>query len=79
MAVYTYDEEADALYVLVVSDADAAIKQTVEVDARVHVDLDDEGRVVGVEILNPTNGDNELASVRERFGLELKLPFRFAA
>ena len=77
MAVYTYDDEADALYVLLVPDADAAIKRTVEVDARVHVDLDEQDRVVGVEILYPTAGD-ELASVREQFGLDLTLPFRFA-
>ncbi len=79
MAVYTYDEEADALYVLVVPDVDAAIRRTVEVTSRVHVDLGDDDRVVGVEILNPTDGDNELTSVREQFGIEVKLPFRFAA
>lgn len=79
MAVYMYDEEADALYVLLVPDADAAIRQTVEINPRVHVDLDEQDRVVGVEILSPSDGDNGLASVRERFGIEVKLPFRFAA
>ena len=79
MAVYTYDEEADALYVLVVTQDDAAIRRTVAVSDRVHVDLDESDRVVGVEILNPTDGDNGLASVREQFGIEVKLPFRFAA
>lgn len=79
MAFYTYDEEADALYVLLVPDAEAAIRLTVEVNAKVHVDLDDQDRVVGVEILHPSDGDNGLASVREQFGIELRLPFRFAA
>lgn len=77
--VYTYDDEADALYVLLVPDADAAIRRTVEIDERVHVDLDDSDRVVGVEILNPNDGDNGLPSVRERFGIDVRLPFRFAA
>ncbi len=79
MAVYTYDEEADALYVLLVPDAEAGIKRTVEIDPRLHVDLDDDDRVVGVEILNPADGDGNLDAVRERFGVALRLPFRFAA
>lgn len=77
--VYTYDDEAKALYVLVVPEADAKIQHTVEVSDRVHVDLDDGDRVVGVEILDPNDGDNDLPAVRERFGIEVRLPFRFAA
>ncbi len=79
MAVYTYDEEADALYILLVADDEATIDRTIEVDPRLHVDLDPSGGVVGVEILYPREGAVDFAPLRERFGLKLKLPFRFAA
>lgn len=79
MAVYTYDEEADALYVLLVAEPEAAVERTVELGERLHVDIDSQGRPVGIEILYPTQGGVDLAPVRERFGLELRLPFRFAA
>lgn len=79
MAVYTYDEEADALYILVDRDPDVAIERTVALGDTLHVDVDREGRPVGVEILYPTEGGVDLEPVRERFGLEIRLPFRFAA
>ena len=78
MAFYTYDDEAEALYILLVPDEDPAIAETVELTDRLHVDLDERGRPVGVEILDPDNGI-DLGPVKERFGLELKLPFPFAA
>jgi uncharacterized protein YuzE len=79
MALYTYDEEADALYVLLAPEPEAAIERTVELGDRLHVDLGANGDVVGIEILYPTQGGVDLEPVRDRFGLELRLPFRFAA
>lgn len=79
MAYYTYDEEADALYVLLVEETDAAIHTTVALSDRLHVDVDSSGRPVGIEILSPRTGNIDLESVRERFGLEIRLPFTFAA
>lgn len=79
MAFYTYDEEADALYILLAPEDDAAIASTVELGETLHVDLDENGGVVGIEILYPSRGDTDLQPLRDRFGLELRLPFRFAA
>lgn len=79
MAVYTYDEEADALYVLLAPETEIAIDRTVELGERLHVDLDDQGRPVGIEILYPTMGPVDFEPIRERYGLEVKLPFEFAA
>ncbi len=79
MALYTYDEEADALYVLLAPERDAAIERTLELGERLHVDLGPDGRPVGVEILYPSLGDVDLGPLRDRYGLELKVPFRFAA
>jgi uncharacterized protein YuzE len=79
MALYTYDEEADALYVLLAPEPDAAIERTLELGERLHVDLDVEGRVVGVEILYPRLGDVDLDPLRAEYGVELRVPFRFAA
>lgn len=79
MALYTYDEEADALYVLLAPEPDAAIEQTLELGERLHVDVDADGQPVGVEILYPSLGDVDLEPLRDRYGLELKVPFRFAA
>jgi uncharacterized protein YuzE len=79
MALYTYDEEADVLYVLLAPEPDAAIERTLELGERLHVDVDPDGRPVGVEILYPTLGDVDLKPLRKRYGLELRVPFRFAA
>lgn len=79
MALYTYDEEADALYVLLAPEPEAAIERTLELGERLHVDLGADGLPVGVEILYPSLGDVDLEPLRDRYGLELKVPFRFAA
>lgn len=79
MAYYTYDEEADALYILLVSEDEVAIERTEELTSTIHVDLDQQGRVVGVEVLSPKGGEVDLSPVRDRYGLELKIPFNFAA
>lgn len=79
MAYYTYDEEADALYVLLVEESDVAIHGTVALSDRLHVDVDSSGRAVGVEILSPRKGNIDFDGVRERFGVVIRLPFTFAA
>lgn len=79
MAVYTYDEEADALYVLLAPEAEIAISRTVELGERLHVDVDDQGHPVGVEILYPSQGPVDLDPIKDRFGLKVRLPFEFAA
>lgn len=79
MALYTYDEEADPLYVLLAPEPEAAIERTLELGERLHVDLGADGRLVGVEILYPSLGDVDLEALRSRYGLELRVPFRFAA
>lgn len=79
MALYTYDEEADALYILLAPEADMEIDRTVGLSDRLHVDVDADGRPVGVELLYPSQSGVDLAPLRERFGLELRLPFTFAA
>jgi uncharacterized protein YuzE len=79
MAVYTYDEEADALYVLLSDEAQAAIERTEEIDPNLHVDLDALGQVVGVEFLYPRTHGIEVRQVKERYGIDLEIPFSFAA
>ncbi len=51
MAVYTYDGDADVLYVLLVDEPEAAIERTEEIGPNLHVDIDAQGQVVGVEFL----------------------------
>lgn len=79
MAIYTYDEEADALYILLVSESEAEIERTVELGDRLHVDLGSDGNPIGIEILYPTQTGIHLEPIKERFGLDLHLPFKFAA
>ena len=78
MALYTYDAEADVLYVLLAEKSDPDIDRTEEVDPRIHVDLDADGRVVGVEFLYPRQGI-DVAPVNAKYGLDLHIPFNFAA
>lgn len=79
MALYTDDEEADALYVLLAPEPEAAIERTLELGERLHVDENANGLPVGVEILYRSLGDVDLEPLRDRYGLDLKVPFRFAA
>lgn len=79
MAVYTYDTEADALYVLLAEESEAAIDRTEELGPTLHVDLDTDGRIVGVEFLYPRTHGLDVGSVKERYGVDLDIPFSFAA
>jgi uncharacterized protein YuzE len=66
----TYDREADAIYITLEPEGEAA--ETVEIDEFRTVDVDDNGRVVGVEVLGVEN--YELGDVAERFGFKDRLP-----
>ena len=79
MAVYTYDAEADVLYILLAEEQEAAIDRTEELGSNLHVDLDHDGNIVGVELLYPRTHGLDIGSVRERYGIDLQIPFRFAA
>lgn len=50
---WTYDREAHALYVRLVPDAEGRVASTAEMRAIVQVDLDEHGRVLGIEVINP--------------------------
>jgi uncharacterized protein YuzE len=76
--IYTYDADADALYVLIVDEADATIARTEEVGPNLHVDLDSVGGVVGVEFLYPRTQGLDAQAVRLRYGIVLQIPFSFA-
>jgi uncharacterized protein YuzE len=65
-----YDPEADALYVRI---SDGIRKRAVEVDDTTYVDVDSEGRPVGIEWLYPSLGIS-LAGVAQQFRLHQLLP-----
>jgi uncharacterized protein YuzE len=77
--VYTYDADADVLYVLLVEETDTAIDKTEEIGPNLHVDLDGAGSVVGVEFLYPRTQGLDAEPVRVRYGIDLQIPFSFAA
>ena len=49
---YTYDPQADALYVYLRENLCAV--RTISLDERRNVDLDGENRIVGIEVLSPS-------------------------
>ena len=78
MALYTYDEDADVLYVLLAEESEASIERTEEVSPNLHVDIDQHGNVVGVEFLYARSAGVDLTPLKER-AVDLRLPFTFAA
>jgi uncharacterized protein YuzE len=64
-----YDPEADALYVRL---ADGERQRAVEIDDSTYVDVDADGRPIGLELLYPSLGINLLGAAR-RFALEQQL------
>jgi uncharacterized protein YuzE len=64
---YTYDDEADALYVRLVEDVEPV--RSVVVDDDRAVDMDDSDRVVGIEILGASEAVR-LQDLIERFSLD---------
>lgn len=79
MAVHTYDAEADVLYVHLRDESEAMIDRTEEIGPNLHVDLDASGGVVGVEFLYPRGHGIDATSVKARYGIDLQIPFTFAA
>lgn len=77
--IYTYDSEVDVLYVSLLDDEGVAISETIELAPNLHVDVDRTGQPVGVEVLYPRAERVDLAPVKERFGVDVPLPFHFAA
>ncbi|MFN2544517.1 MAG: DUF2283 domain-containing protein [Actinomycetota bacterium] len=62
-----YDERADALYIYVNSSLEFGF--TIALDENRMVDVDPDGRVIGIEVLSPSVGF-QLGDVIERFDLE---------
>ena len=65
---FTYDDEADAVYVYVLEGSRVASSEVLD-DGRV-VDLDEGGRLIGVEIVEASQRGVRLADLIERFQLE---------
>lgn len=61
------DVEADAGYIYFRDIADGEVKKTISLNDSINVDLDSEGKILGIEILEvsknlPKSGFSELAS-----------------
>jgi uncharacterized protein YuzE len=65
-----YDREADALYVRL---AEGDRQRAVEIDDSTYVDVDHDGRALGLEFLYPSMGLN-LQEVARRYALEHLVP-----
>lgn len=77
--LYTYDSEVDVLYGCLLDDEAVAIAGTIELGPNLHVDVDDAGNPMGVEVFYPRAKRVDLAPVKARFGVDVPLPFHFAA
>ena len=64
--VYTYDADADVLYVLLGGEADPAIDRTEELGPNLHVDLDAGGGVVGVRLARSSSTRAPVGSMQNR-------------
>jgi uncharacterized protein YuzE len=62
----TYDQQADALYIEL---DDAPVSRTVHIDRGTLVDLDAQGRLIGVELIRPAR-PWPLATILNRFPLD---------
>lgn len=51
MATVAYDADANALYITL--DPHVRVDRTIPVDDSTNCDLDDDGNLIGVEVLNP--------------------------
>ncbi|HZM30814.1 MAG TPA: DUF2283 domain-containing protein [Acidimicrobiales bacterium] len=58
----TYDREADAAYVYLLAPTavQPSVARTMSVDENINLDFDDEGRLVGIEVLGARNLRPEL-------------------
>jgi uncharacterized protein YuzE len=66
---YTYDDEADALYVHLREENHASVARSVVVDEGRVMDLDRQGDPVGIEILGASGGVH-LSDLVDRFRLQ---------
>jgi len=48
----TYDKEVDAAYIYLKEISEGEVAQTISINDSINVDLDSEGKVLGIEILN---------------------------
>jgi uncharacterized protein YuzE len=67
----TYDDEADAIYVY--REGEPVTRSEILEDGRM-VDLDVEGRLIGIEILDASSHVVRLADLAERFALPEQRP-----
>lgn len=63
---FSYDDTDDALYIEL---STSLVDQTHQIDAGTMVDVDNFGRVVGIEVLRPAR-DWPLEAIKERFQLD---------
>src|SRR3954468_20018724 len=71
----TYDQRANALYVYVQENVRPSSGE--QIDAGTLVDLDDAGRVVGIEVLNPAR-EWPVNEIVERFTLDLNVALQLS-
>ncbi len=64
--IFSYDHDADALYIEM---ADAPVARTRQFDEGTIVDLDESGKVVGIEVLRPAR-DWPLEQIKASFRLD---------
>jgi len=50
----TFDKEADAAYIYLKEISSGEVTQTISINNSVNIDLDAEGKTLGIEILNAT-------------------------
>jgi uncharacterized protein YuzE len=50
----TFDKEADAVYIYFKEISEGEVKTTISLNDSVNVDLDNEGKTLGIEILDAT-------------------------
>lgn len=50
----TYDKEADAVYIYFKEISDEEVTTTISLNDSINIDLDKEGKALGIEILNAT-------------------------
>ncbi len=81
----TYEREADAAYVTLV---EALVARTEQVDRGMLVDVDEQGRAIGIEVIRPTRrlpleeiaeryhlASADMVILRSIWGAEDRLPF----
>lgn len=73
MRKITYDQEADAAYIYFAPIAAGQVAETFELTDALHLDVDEDGTVLGLEVLDATSFFRDLTNI---FGGALELPER---